>query len=122
MPSFNKVLLMGNLTRDPEMRSTPKGSCVANFGMAVNRKYKTAAGEIEEETTFVDVSAFAQLAETVSKFLKKGAAVFVEGRLKFDRWDDKATGQKKSKMSVIAFRVDFLSPKKSGSSDADRDA
>lgn len=117
MPNLNRVFLIGNLTRDPEMRSSSKGTAVTGFGMAVNRKYKNAAGEIEEETTFLDVSSFGQQAETVSKFLKKGAAVFVEGRLRLDRWDDKTTGQKRSKIVVIADRVQFLSPKKADAVD-----
>ena len=117
MPNLNKTFLIGNLTRDPEMRHTSKGSAVTGFGLAVNRNYKNAAGEIEEETTFLDVSAFGQQAETVSKFLKKGAAVFVEGRLRLDQWDDKTTGQKRSKIVVIADRVQFLSPRKADAAD-----
>src|SRR3990167_2157036 len=108
MPNFNKVLLAGNLTRDPEQKQMPQGSAVAKFGMAINRRYKGGDGELKEETTFVDVSTFSHQAETVSKFLMKGAAVLVEGRLKFDRWDDKTPGQKKSKLYVIAERVQFL--------------
>lgn len=122
MPNLNKTLLIGNLTRDPEMRHSSKGNAIAGFGLAVNRKYKTAAGEIEEETTFLDVSAFGQQAETVSKFLKKGAAVFVEGRLRLDRWDDKTTGQKRSKIVVIADRVQFLSPRKANAEDNGKEA
>ncbi len=120
MPNLNKTLLIGNLTRDPEMRYSSKGTAVAGFGLAVNRKYKSAAGTIEEETTFLDVSAFGHQAETVSKFLKKGAAVFVEGRLRLDQWDDKNTGQKRSKIVVIADRVQFLSPRKATSAADDR--
>lgn len=95
MSSFNKVLLMGNLTRDPELKYTPKGSAVCQFGMAVNRKWKDQAGELKEEVTFVDCTAWSATAEAISKYLRKGSPIFVEGRLAQETWDDKTTGQKR---------------------------
>ena len=96
MASFNKVILLGNLTRDPELRYTPKGMAVARLGMAVNRTYKTEGGESREEVTFVDIDAWGKQAELISQYLRKGNPLFVEGRLKLDQWDDKASGQKRT--------------------------
>src|SRR5258708_26333939 len=101
MASFNKVMLVGNLTRDPELRYTPKGTAVAKLGIAVNRKWTNEAGETKEEVTFVDVDAFGKQAETISQYMRKGRPILIEGRLKLDTWDDKQTGQKRSKMGVI---------------------
>ncbi len=109
MPNYNTVLLMGNLTRDPELRYTPSGSPVCNLGLAVNRNYTDRAGESREETTFVDIEVWQRQAETCQQYLRKGAPVFVEGRLKMDEWDDRQTGQKRSKLKVLANRVQFLS-------------
>jgi single-strand DNA-binding protein len=108
MASYNKVLLMGNLTRDPEVRYTPKGTALANIGLAVNRTYKTESGEQKEEVTFVDIEVWGRQAETVGQYLAKGRPVFVEGRLKLDSWEDKESGQKRNKLKVVAERVQFL--------------
>jgi len=108
MASYNKVLLMGNLTRDPEVRYTPKGTAIANLGLAVNRAYTTESGEQKEEVTFVDIEVWGRQAETAGQYLSKGRPVFIEGRLKLDQWDDKDSGQKRSKLKVVAERVQFL--------------
>src|SRR6266536_1149904 len=100
MASFNKVILAGNLTRDPELRYTPKGTAVAKIGLAINRQWKDESGAQKEEVTFVDVDAFGRQAEVISQYLKKGRPILVEGRLKFEQWDDKQTGQKKSRLGV----------------------
>jgi single-strand DNA-binding protein len=100
MASFNKVILLGNLTRDPELRYTPKGSAVARLGLAVNRKYTTESGETKEEVTFIDIDAWGKQAELIAQYLRKGNPIFIEGRLKLDQWDDKNTGQKVSKLRV----------------------
>src|SRR3981081_2538754 len=101
MASFNKVILLGNLTRDPEVRYTPKGSAVADLGIALNRQYTLENGEKREEVTFVDVTFWGRTAEVAGEYLKKGRPVFVEGRLQLDSWDDKQSGQKRSKLKVI---------------------
>ena len=108
MASFNKVILMGNLTRDPELRYTPKGTAVAKLGLAVNRVWKTETGETKEEVLFIDVDAFNRQAETIGQYLKKGSPILVEGRLRLDTWDDKQTNQKRSKIFVVAETVKFL--------------
>ena len=108
MASFNKVILMGNLTRDPELRYTPKGTAIAKIGLAVNRVWTNEAGEKKEEVTFVDVDVFGRTAENVGQYMRKGRPILVEGRLKLDQWDDKQTGQKKSKLGVVAETVQFL--------------
>jgi len=108
MASFNKVILVGNLTRDPELRYTPKGTAIAKIGIAVNRTWKNEAGESKEETTFVDVDAFGRQAETLAQYIKKGSPLLVEGRLRLDQWDDKQTGQKRSKLGVVLEAFQFL--------------
>ena len=108
MASFNKVILAGNLTRDPELRYTPKGTAVAKLGIAVNRNWTTETGEKREEVTFVDVDAFGKQAEVISQYLRKGRSILVEGRLKLDSWDDKQTGQNKSKLGVVLESFSFL--------------
>jgi single-strand DNA-binding protein len=108
MASFNKVILLGNLTRDPELRYTPKGMATARLGLAVNRSYKTDGGETREEVTFIDVDAWGKQAELISQYLRKGAPLFLEGRLKFDQWDDKQTGQKVSKLRVVLENFQFV--------------
>ena len=108
MASYNKVILVGNLTRDPELRYTPKGMAIAKIGLAVNRNWTNEAGEKKEEVTFVDVDAFGRQAETLAQYMKKGSPLLVEGRLKLDQWDDKQTGQKRSKLGVVAETVQFL--------------
>ena len=108
MASFNKVILMGNLTRDPELRYTPKGTAIAKIGLAVNRVWTNEAGEKKEDVTFVDVDVFGRTAENVGQYMRKGRPILIEGRLKLDQWDDKQTGQKKSKLGVVAETVQFL--------------
>jgi len=108
MANFNKVFLMGNLTRDPELRYTPKGQAVAKLGLAVNRRYTTESGEAREEVTFVDVDAWGKQAEVISQYCKKGRPLFVEGRLKLDQWDDKTTGQKRSALRIVLEGFQFI--------------
>ncbi len=109
MPAMNRVILCGNLTRDPELRYTPKGTAVAKIGLAINRKWRDESGAEKEEVTFVDVDAFGKQAEAISQYCKKGKAILVEGRLKLDQWDDKQTGQKRSKLGVVLESCQFLS-------------
>ncbi|MEX0877211.1 MAG: single-stranded DNA-binding protein [Phycisphaerales bacterium] len=106
--SFNKVLLMGNLTRDVEIRHTPSNTAVGNFGIAVNRRYKTQSGEQREEVTFVDCEAWGRTAEVMGQYLTKGRPVFIEGRLKLDQWEDKNGGGKRSKLSVVVENFQFV--------------
>jgi single-strand DNA-binding protein len=113
MASYNKVLLMGNLTRDPEVRYTPKGTAVAKLGVAVNERYTTAEGEQRESTTFVDVDVWGKQADTISQYLSKGSPIFIEGRLRLDTWDDKESGQKRSKLKVICDRFQFIGASRS---------
>ncbi len=108
MASFNKVILVGNLTRDPELRYTPKGMAIAKFGIAVNRVWTNEAGEKKEEVTFVDVDVFGRTAENVGQYMRKGRPILVEGRLRLEQWDDKQTGQKRSKLGVVGDTVQFL--------------
>jgi single-strand DNA-binding protein len=109
MASFNKVILMGNLTRDPELRYTPKGMAVAKVGLAVNRTWRSESGEQKEEVTFIDVDIWGRTAENVGQYMRKGSPILIEGRLKLDQWDDKQTGQKRSRLGVTAETVQFLS-------------
>ncbi len=111
MASLNKVLLIGNLTRDPEMRVTPKGTEICQFGIAINRKFKGDDGSARDEVTFVDLEAWAKTAALVSKYLTKGSPVMIEGRLKLDSWEDKETGAKKQKLKVVVENVQFLGSK-----------
>jgi len=108
MASFNKVLLIGNLTRDPETRVTPKGTAICQFGLAVNRQFKDESGQLRDDTTFVDVEAWGKQAETVAKYCVKGRALFIDGRLKLDQWEDKTTGAKRSKIKVVLETFQFL--------------
>ena len=108
MASFNKVILVGNLTRDPELRYTPKGLAIAKVGVAVNRNWTSESGEKKEEVTFVDVDIFGRTAENVAQYMKKGRPILIEGRLRLDQWDDKQTGQKRSKLGVVGEVVQFL--------------
>src|SRR5271168_1172981 len=108
MASFNKVILAGNLTRDPELRYTPKGTAIARLGIACNRKWKSETGEMKEEVTFVDVDAFGKTAETIGQYLKKGRPILIEGRLRYESWDDKQSGQKRSKLGVVLETFQFL--------------
>src|SRR5208282_1598178 len=106
MANFNKVLLMGNLTRDPEVRYTPKGTAVGELGLAINDSYKAQDGTIKEMVTYVSIEVWGRQAETCKQYLTKGRPVFVEGRLRLDTWEQE--GQKKSKLKVVADRVQFL--------------
>lgn len=108
MASYNKVMLIGNLTRDPEVRYTPKGSAVCDIGLAVNRVYSSESGEKVEEVTFVDVVLWSKLAELAGKYLHKGRPVFIEGRLQMDSWEDKQTGQKRTRLRVVGEQMQFL--------------
>jgi single-strand DNA-binding protein len=114
MANLNKVFLIGNLTRDPELRVTPKGTAICQFGIAVNRQFKDESGATREETTFVDIEAWGKQGELVSKYLTKGSPAMVEGRLKFDQWEDKQSGQKRSKLKVVLENVQFLSTRGGG--------
>lgn len=114
MASFNKVILAGNLTRDPELRYTPKGTAVAKIGMAVNRSWKSETGEMKEEVTFVDVEAWGRQAEVIGQYLKKGRPILIEGRLKLDTWEDKNTHQKVSKLKVVLEAFSFLDSRGEG--------
>lgn len=118
MSTLNRVFLMGNLTRDPEVRYTPAGTAVGDLGLAVNENYKDKDGNLKETTVFVDVEVWARQAETCAEYLHKGSPVFVEGRLKLDQWTN-PQGEKRSKLRVRADRVQFLgSPKRSDIADA----
>lgn len=112
MATLNKVMLIGNLTRDPEVRYTPSGSAVSDVRMAVSRKFKTSDGQEKEETCFVSVTVWGRQAETVGEYLRKGSPIFVEGRLKLDEWEK--DGQKQSRLTVVAERVQFLSAPRRG--------
>ncbi|MFN0126781.1 MAG: single-stranded DNA-binding protein [Verrucomicrobiales bacterium] len=114
MASLNKVMLIGNLTRDPEIRYTPKGQAVTDIGLAVNRIYSTESGEKREEVTFIDITLWGRTAEIVHQYCKKGRPLFVEGRLQLDTWDDKQTGQKRSKLKVIGDGIQLLGSRDSG--------
>ncbi len=109
MAYLNKVFLIGNLTRDPELRVTPKGTAICSFGLAVNRQYRDESGAARDETTFVDIEAWGKQGELVSKYLTKGSPCMVEGRLRLDSWEDKTSGQKRSKLKVVLDNVQFLS-------------
>jgi single-strand DNA-binding protein len=111
MPNLNKVMLMGNLTRDPQLKHLPGNLVVADFGLACNRRYRTAAGEEKEEVAFVDCAAFGRQAETIGQHCTKGKPLFVEGRLKYDTWDDKQGGGKRSKLSVVVENFQFIGAK-----------
>jgi single-strand DNA-binding protein len=109
MAYLNKVFLIGNLTRDPELRVTPKGTAICSFGLAVNRQFRDESGAARDETTFVDIEAWGKQGELVSKYLTKGSPCMVEGRLRLDSWEDKTSGQKRSKLKVVLDNVQFLS-------------
>ena len=114
MASFNKVILMGYLTRDPEMRYTPSGAAICNIGLATNRRYTTAQGEQREESCFIDIEVWGKQAESCKTYLRKGSQALIEGRLRFDQWDDKDTGKKRSKLMVTAERVQFIGSRPEG--------
>jgi single-strand DNA-binding protein len=119
MASLNKVLLIGNLTRDPDVRMMSNGRPVCNFGLALNRNYKDSEGNRKEEVTFVDVECFGPRAEAVAKFFSKGRSIFVEGRLKLDQWESKE-GEKRSALRVVLDNFEFVDSKQDGSSNQPR--
>jgi len=108
MASLNKVMLIGNVTRDPEVKYTPKGSAVADIGLAINRNYTNQSGEKVEEVTFVDVELWGRLAEIAGEYAKKGRPIFIEGRLRIDSWEDKQSGQKRSRLKVVGEGLQLL--------------
>jgi len=113
MPNLYKVMLIGNLIRDPEVKYTPKGTAVCQIGLAVTHTYRVGE-EKREETAFIDCESFGKQAETIGEYCKKGKPLFVEGRLKLDTWDDKQTGQKRSKLKVVIESLQFLGGKDTG--------
>ncbi len=114
MANFNKVIIAGNLTRDPELRYTPKGTAVARITLAVNRTWKSESGEAKEEVSFVDVDVWGRQAEVIGKYMKKGRPLLVEGRLKQDTWEDKNTKQKQSKLKVVLESFSFIDSNRGG--------
>jgi single-strand DNA-binding protein len=108
MANLNKVMLIGNLTRDPELRYTPKGTAVADISLAINRNWTNDSGQKQEETTFVGVTLWGRQAELAQQYLTKGRPVYIEGRLSQESWDDKETGKKTTKTKVIAEAMQFL--------------
>jgi single-strand DNA-binding protein len=120
MASYNRVILVGNLTRDPEIRYIPSGTAVCDIGLAVNEKYKNAKGEWVEQATFVDVVLWARTAEVASEYLSKGSQVLVEGRLKLDTWEK--DGEKKSKLRVVCDRMVMVGPRQGDGGGAGRGA
>ncbi|HET9524095.1 MAG TPA: single-stranded DNA-binding protein [Terrimicrobiaceae bacterium] len=116
MASLNKVMLIGNVTRDPEIKYTPKGSAVADVGLAINRTYTNQGGEKVEEVTYVDVELWGRLAEIANEYAKKGRSIFVEGRLRIDSWEDKQSGQKRNRLKVVGEGMQLLGSRPGGSS------
>jgi single-strand DNA-binding protein len=108
MASFNKVILAGNLTRDPELRYTPKGTAVAKIGLAVNRTWTGEDGQKKEEVNFIEVEAWGRQGEVIAQYMKKGRPLLIEGRLKLDSWEDKNTKQKVSKLKVVLETFSFI--------------
>lgn len=122
MPSLNKIMIMGNLTRDPELRHTPKGTAVAELGLAINRSWSDDSGQKQEETTFVDVTLWGRQAEVAQQYLTKGKPVYIEGRLQVETWDDKETGKKRSKLKIVGEQMQFLGSAKDGGDSGERPA
>lgn len=114
MPALNKVLLMGNLTRDPELRVTPKGTPICQFSLAINRQFKMESGESREEVIYVDIEAWGKQGETIAKYCTKGRPLYVEGRLRLDQWEDKNTKEKRSRMKVVLEQFQFLGDSRGG--------
>lgn len=119
MSSYNKVILMGNLTRDPETRVTPSGATICKIGLAVNRSYTAQDGTKKDEVTFVDCDCFGKQAETISRWMSKGKGILIEGRLRLDQWDDKTTGQARSKLGVVIENFQFVGGRGEGDAPAD---
>ena len=122
MASFNKVIIAGNLTRDPELRYTPKGTAVAKIGLAVNRTWVGEDGQKKEEVNFIDVEAWGRQAEVIGQYMKKGRPLLVEGRLKLDTWEDKNTKQKQSKLKVVLESFSFIDSNRGDTEQAGRSA
>ncbi|MBO4620683.1 MAG: single-stranded DNA-binding protein [Victivallales bacterium] len=114
MANVNKVFLIGNLTAEPEIRQLPSGDTIASFSLAMNRRYTNARGEQVEDTTFVEIDAFSRLADIIRQFVHKGDPLFVEGRLRQDRWVDKQTNQQRSRLKVVADNLQLLSSRPAG--------
>jgi len=114
MASYNKVILMGNLTRDPQMKYLPSQTAVVEFGLACNRRYKTQSGEQKEEVTFVDCTAFGRTGEVINQYFTKGKPIFIEGRLKYDQWEDKQGGGKRHKLTVVIESFEFVGGRDGG--------
>jgi single-strand DNA-binding protein len=114
MPNLNKVQLMGNITRDPEVRYTPKGTAVTDISLAINRSYSGDDGQRHEETTFVDITFWGRQAEVIGEYMKKGRPLYVEGRLQLDTWEDKTTGQQRSRLKVVGENFQFLGSREDG--------
>ncbi len=115
--SYNRVVLVGNMTRDPESRALPSGQPLTKFSLAINRSYSTKEGEKREEVTYVDVDAFGKQAEVIAKYCSKGSGILVEGRLKQDSWDDKKTGEKRTKLGVILENFTFIGGRAPGAAE-----
>jgi single-strand DNA-binding protein len=114
MPNLNKVMLIGNVTREIEVKFTPKGTAVAEVGMAINRSWKDDSGQKKEETTFVEITFWGRQAEVVGEYAKKGTPIYVEGRLQLDSWDDKQSGQKRSKLRIVGEQLQLLGGRQGG--------
>lgn len=112
--SYCKVIIIGNLTREPELRVTPTGTQIAQFAVAINRKWKDANGQPKDEVSFVDIEAWGKTAENIAKYFHKGDPIFVDGRLKQDSWEDKTSGQKRTRLKVIAEQFQFQGGKRNG--------
>ena len=120
MASFNKVILIGNLIRDPELKFLPTGKGVCNISMAVNRRWRTEAGEEREDVYFADCKAFGKQAETLAQYIKKGHPLMIEGRLTREEWDDKKSGEKKSATRIMIESFQFLKSREEGAAPAPR--
>lgn len=120
MSSFNRVTLIGNLTRDPQVKHLPNSLVIAEFGLAMSRRFRTQAGEDREEVCFVDCTAFGKQAQVISEYARKGRQLFIEGRLKYDVWEDKSGHGKRSKLSVVIENFQFLGAREDGARPAQR--
>jgi single-strand DNA-binding protein len=120
MASFNKVILIGNLTRDVELKYLPKGTAVCNLSLAVNRRWKNEAGEEKEDVYFAECKAFGKQAETLAQYVRKGNPLMIEGRLTREEWDDKKTGDKRSTTRIMIETFQFLKERSEGAASAPR--
>lgn len=120
--SFNRVILAGNMTRDPESRALPSGQALTKFSLAINRSYTTKDGEKREEVTYVDIESYGKQAEIIAKYCSKGSGILVEGRLKLDSWDDKKTGEKRSRLGVVLENFTFIGGRAQGGAASDGDS